>query len=139
MEKRYIVVSLAVSGKGNKIFRSGDEVKAGQTNVDVDTLVKEGHLQVVDATDTMEKEVKVPQAPVEVEVETETETETDATDTTEKEPLFLVKDKDGNDKQVFGIDDITLKEIKAELKAKEIEFNPISDKATLFELLVNSL
>lgn len=136
MARKYIVISLAISGKGNKIFKFGNEVKEGETNTPLEQLVKEGHLKVEESTDE--------NAPIETDKEAENkegETNTPLENEANKEQptLLVVVDKNGAEIQVKNEADLNKKQIIAELEARNIEFNSMMDKATLFELLVARL
>jgi hypothetical protein len=154
MKKQFIVVSLALSGKGNKIFRSGDLVEQSQLNRPVETLVKERHLKPVKETETTEEVIehkltnedlemnpdlvdeglKVGDV-VDVPIET-TETTEEVIEKDEKKPLFLYE-KLGIQIPVHTIDDIDLKAIKSLLKDFKIEFDNTKNKETLFPILVD--
>jgi hypothetical protein len=157
MKKQFIVVSLALSGKGNKIFRSGDLVEQSQLNRPVETLVKERHIKPVEETETTEtteevikhnltnedlemntdlvdEGLKVGDV-VDVPIET-TETTEEVIEDDKKEPLFFYE-KVGIQIPVHTIDDIDLKAIKSLLKDFKIEFDNTKNKETLFPILVD--
>lgn len=151
MNKKFIVVSLALSGKGNKIFRSGDLVEQSQLNRSVETLVKERHIKPIEETETTEEviEHKLTDEDLEMNpelveeglktgdvVEVPIETTEEVIEVEENEPLFFYE-KVGIQIPVNTIDDIDLKAIKSLLKDLKIEFDNTKNKETLFPILVD--
>ena len=58
MDKKYKVITLSISGKGNKIFRNGEIITKDQVN-NFEDILKQGGLEEVVSTDKAE-EIKKP-------------------------------------------------------------------------------
>ena len=109
MNKTYVVVSLYLSGKGKKIWQSGDVVSPSDFDGNFEKLIQGGYIKQI------EKE--------------ETKKESDL------EPLFVV-DREGEKVEIFTVKDIHKPEIVALLTEKGVEFDESDRKADLWELLV---
>lgn len=116
MAKKYKVNCLGIFA-GKKKFRYGEEVTESQFD-------KEVFLSYISSKKL-----------VEVTAESKQEKEVPKVEKSDK-ALFTYKDEAGNDVEVFEEDDITVKQLKAELTAREIEFEKNDSKSELFKKLV---
>ena len=126
-----VVVSLYLSGKGKKMFKSGDVVSSSDVENFTELVVK-GYIKQIE------------------ENETESKTESDSVNSNalkelkeqagmlegDKQPLFIVE-RDGEQVNVFTIKDIHKAEIVALLTEKEVDFDESDNKADLWDLLTN--
>ena len=126
-----VVVSLYLSGKGKKMFKSGDVVSSSDFENFTELVVK-GYIKQIE------------------ENETESKTESDSVNSNalkelkeqagmlegDKQPLFIVE-RDGEQVNVFTIKDIHKAEIVALLTEKEVDFDESDNKADLWDLLTN--
>ena len=142
--KKYIVKALAVSGKGNKIFRSGDEVNENQfPEGNAEKLVKSGHLIAAKVVETKpsveelktltkaENEKRAEKAKADDEAAEKAKADAANAGGSTDKSFFNAK---GETKVVKTIDDITTAELKAELTRLEVAFDAQSKKPVLFDL-----
>lgn len=129
MSKKYKVITIAVSGKGNKVYRSGDIVTADLLNYDAEQMVKGGYLKPLDG---VEKEV---------EQTTEPKGQEDATsdaETTEEKTVLFTVELDGEEKEVSSAKDLTKKQIIKLLTDLDVPFDRTKKEDVLFGLLLEA-
>lgn len=125
MERKFVVIPLGMSGKGNKVFKSGDVVAESQLNRPVQDLIKEGFIK------ELESEYNKSQ---------QSEVNNDVTNSEDdKEPLFIFKTDSGDEIKVFCESDVTKKQLINLMDAKEMEFDSSRTKAILFDQYIKSL
>ena len=132
----YIVVSLAISGRNNKIYRKGDIVTEGKfPEGRLKQLEKEGHVKRVESEeDSADSENDIvlgddladlqPEITQKEESETETEKDDTEKDSADSE----------NDSRETTIDSISAKELKRRLKDLGINYDKDSSKQELWQL-----
>lgn len=104
--KWYRVAVLAVTGSKNRIFEAEQEVNENQFHPGVaQRLCESGHLQLI--RDDDEKPADIP---------------------SDQQPVIIEKEKE------LTIDDVTVKQIKADLSERGIQFKGNSSKQELFDL-----
>jgi hypothetical protein len=118
--RRFTVISLTLSGKGNRIHRSGDVVSQDSVEANVDELVRGGYLQEVAAPAPKAAKVATPVAPAPVTIEDEV----DGVPT-----IKLESDPRPT------IEEMTRAQIIEELKAMGTKIPHGANKATLYGLL----
>jgi hypothetical protein len=109
--RKFTVISLTLSGKGNRIYRSGDVVTQDSVEANVDELVKGGYLSEVSAPEP--KAAKAAPAPLVDDV-----------------PTFKLESEPRP-----TIDEMTRAQIIEELKAMGTKIPHGANKATLYALL----
>lgn len=125
MERKFIVIPLGLSGKGNKVFKSGDVVVESQLNRSVQDLIKEGFIKEFESEDKQSSQSDV---------------NNDVLNSVDnKEPLFVFKADSGEEIKVFGELDVTKKQLINLMDAKELEFDNSKSKAALYEQYLKSL
>lgn len=129
MSKRYKVITIAVSGKGNKVYRSGDIVTANLLNYPAEEMVKGGYLKPLDGE---EKEVEKP-----VEQTSQEDAAPDTESSEEKTVLFTVE-LDGKEKEVSSAKDLTKKQIIKLLTDLDVPFDRTKKEDVLFGLLLEA-
>ena len=143
MERQFKVVVIAVNGKGNKIYKSGDVVSESKFAYPADELVKGGYIEEVKGKKAPIVELK----PIEKVLSNEdlemnpelTENGLKEGDNIEiiqddKEVLFTVKIGE-NEIEVKEESDLTKKQIVDYFEENSIEFVKTQSKETLFEKL----
>jgi hypothetical protein len=118
--RKFTVISLTLSGKGNRIHRSGDVVSQDSVEANVDELVRGGYLQEVAAPAPKAEKVAAPVAPAPVTVE----------DDVDEVPTIKIE----SDPRPT-IDEMTRVQIIDELKAMGTKVPHGANKATLYALL----
>jgi len=108
----HVVVSLYLSGKKNKVWKSGDKVSASDFE-NFDKLLSGGYIKKIESG--QQEAVK--------------ESSND-----DKEPLFVI-DRDGEPHNVFEEADVTKAELVSLLEEKKVEFDKTSKKSVLWDLL----
>ena len=129
MSKRYKVVTIAVSGKGNKVYRSGDIVTANLLNYPAEEMVKGGYLIPLDGE---EKEVEKP-----VE-QTSQEDATPVAESIEEKTVLFSVELDGVEKEVSSAKDLTKKQIIKLLTDLDVPFDRTKKEDVLFGLLLEA-
>lgn len=112
------VISLAVSGKGNKVYQADDLVNENKfAPGKFDQLVKEGHIQenLVEVATTEEEKLPPPSDD-------------------EKKGGSSEDDDHESKNKIETMDDISIDQLKKDLNDAEIGFNKKADKATLYDL-----
>lgn len=124
---KYIIIPLACSGKGNRVFKNGDIVDENKFPIGaIPELIEKGFIKLYDPGDaagTVNSAGTAGAVP--------TGNEGDATGSGNGNP----GDAAGATGQKTGIDEWTVKELKIELINRGIPFAPAANKTTLFELL----
>jgi len=131
----YEVTQRWLSGKGNKVWKSGDIVTASDFPQNIDELVRQGRLKA--RPDIKDKEIDLADLTGDLETKLPETDESDDDILDENpmgDPLFTIKRK-GEDHPVFVEDDINKSEIVAELEARKIPFDKKNKKAVLWALL----
>lgn len=165
MEKTYRVVSLAVSGRGNKIFRTGDTVTENNFPTGrLAELVKNGHVVEHGETEQVTPIIPNPNEGQPTQEQTVNESDNVSHGTSEGQtegtqpptPPVLNPDDENNLGQTpdvpspdadeneetdnesgdddLKMDSVKVKQIKKDLKARGIKFDPNATKAELFKL-----
>lgn len=122
MSKQYKVVTIAVSGKGNKVYRSGDIVTANLLNYPAEEMVKGGYLKPLDDE---EKEV-------------EQTNKTPDAESSEGKTVLIVVEIDGVEKEVSSAKDLTKKQIIKLLTDLDVPFDRTKKEDVLFGLLLEA-
>ena len=117
MERQFKVIVIAVNGKGNKIYKSGDVVSESKFAYPADELVKGGYIEEVKGEKTKVIDLKP-----------------DNGNDSDKEVLFTVKIGE-NEIEVKEDSDLTKKQIVDYFEENSIEFVKTQSKETLFEKL----
>lgn len=129
MKKKYLILALYVQGKGKNIFKAQDVVNEDQLN-NISDLIKGGYIQEIES-DVEESENTQNDAPNEEVTENVEESEN-----TENElPVLFIL----NDREIRSTKDTKKKEIVAKLKELKVEFNPLLDEQSLFDLLKEAI
>lgn len=122
------VKSLAVGGKGNKIFRSGNSVNEKNfPEGNWERLIKDGHIveDVVEVSkiDADAHKIIIPSG--------DEDLKNNGGGSIDEE----VEEEDhGSENKILTIDDISEEQLKKDLREAEIGFNKKADKETLFDL-----
>jgi hypothetical protein len=116
--RKFTVISLTLSGKGNRIHRSGDVVTQDSVEANVDELVKGGYLKEEVAAPAPKAAKVVAPAPVTIEDEVD-----------DVPTIKLESDPRPT------IDEMTRTQIIEELKAMGTKIPHGANKATLYGLL----
>lgn len=122
---KYVVKQRWLSGKGKKVYQSGDIVTEMDFPENLQLLIKEGRIAPLESQD-VEKTIVVDKEPL-MEV-----------DKTPLIPLFIFEPQ-GENKSIFIDEDLTKAELVEHLLSLGIPFNPANKKAVLWELLLESL
>jgi hypothetical protein len=127
MERLFKVICLAISGRGNKMFKSGEIVRESQLNWPGDELVKRKEVELY-------VEGSVKDAPP-----TENPTPKEGGDAPAGDPLFIVM-VNGEERKVYEEGDINKKEIIYALeKEMGVDVDSSKNKATLFAILLEKM
>ena len=117
----YRVKQLWLSGKGKKMYKSGDVVtEKSFPEGNIETLIKEGRIELINSKGAKNVNVEI----VDVEFEAEA--------------LFEIERK-GSTVKIYTDSDLTKKEICSVLESREIDHDVNDNKATLWALLVSKL
>lgn len=132
----YKVKSLVVSGRGNKIYRSGAIVTDKNfPNNNAKLLLEQGHLEFEDPEAQKEWEANRNKKPAKVKPVQEGRDVNDPSledNTKGKSKTNVSDDEDPEAKKAF--DDISKEEIMEYLVKKEVNFNPELGKNKLYKL-----
>ena len=126
--RKFTVISLAVSGKNNKIFRTHDEVLERQVQ-DADDLVLRGHLKEI-TNPIVESPSQETESPTLTVGETSLTESTDLVDELIESPVVVVEP----DKP--GMAQIETADIKKQLKERGVIFNKNASKEELYRLFI---
>lgn len=135
MKKTHIVVSLYLSGKGKKIFKSGDHVESSDLNNFSEALAG-GYIRPLDEEEPSTPASKEPAPTDEPPILDLPPVDGDASQepAPTKVPLFIVE-RDGELVDVFEEKDIHKTEIIAILEQRGVEFDSSERKSILWDLL----
>lgn len=135
MEKRYKVVTIAVSGKGNKVFRTGDIVTANQLNYDAEKMVRDGYLKVLGGDETTSPSTQPAQQATTVSSNQASE-QGNSNENKEQAVLFVAEFGDKKI-EVRNVDDLNKKQIVQLLDDRDAEFDRTKNKEVLFNILLD--
>lgn len=141
-ERSFKVIALAVGGKNNKIYRSGDTVYPKNfPDGNVDRLVNEGFLQEIIKKETVQEVVSTGTGDL---IPNPNETKVDGLLDANPNPA-PEGEKEGVDKSEIvdpieaikrpGINEITTKELKKKLQLQNVPFDSNASKEDLYDLL----
>lgn len=125
-----VVVSLYLSGKGKKMFKSGDVVSSSDVE-NFTELVAKGYIKQIEENET---ESKTESDSVNSNALKELQEQAGMLDN-EKQPLFVVERK-GEKVNVYSEKDIHKAEIVALLTEQGADFDESDNKADLWDLLI---
>lgn len=140
----YVVKQRWLSGRGKKMWESGDTVKPSDFPENFDQLISEGRIEVKNETIEIQLEVsgleKVTESIGNLKnaidgIDVVTKEEIQSIDTSLKS---IVIDRDGELVTISDIADVTKNELMPYLSKKEIDFNPLDKKAVLWGLAINN-
>lgn len=136
--RKFKVISLAVSGKANKIFRTHDVVEERQVH-DADDLVKRKHLiEIIEDEPPVEDSQEQLPSPSNDDQndsrETSESTVVESNNVTDPESLDNTLDITSIEKP--ALDEIETADIKKQLKERGVTFNKNASKEELYRLFI---
>lgn len=122
----YVVKQRWLSGRGKKIWESGDIVQPSDFPNNFDQLISEGRISL---KETIKEQVTEKVSEIIIEKKNNVES-------IEEDIEYIVINRNGENITIFEDEDCTKKELIQYLSNKEIDFNPLDKKEILWNLAI---